>query len=266
MEQVGAGSPWCIVLEGARPAGISEPGWNMALDALNLESVVMNGSIPRMRLYQWAGPAITLGRFQDLDRSINKEVCREMSIPIARRPTGGRGILHGSDLTISVAISLEALNLDVSASITDIYGSISATLVAAFASVGLDADRGCCVSNDRGHSADCMATVSRADIVAASSGAKLLGAALLRKSNSMLLQCTISANNNYTYCQELQSAVFLGAAPVALPPPAVPLLELRAAVINEMRSRLCASPDAYELSQLDVQKVIERSVECQIAI
>jgi len=266
MEPLNESVRWCIVHDPGPPSEISEPVWNMALDSFNLDCVVRNRSVARMRLYQWSGPAITLGKFQDPGRSVNIELCRDQDIPIARRPTGGRGILHGSDLTVSLAISLETLGLNDSTSITDIYGSLSAALLAAFASVGLKAARGCCQRPDRGHSADCMATVSRADIVLASSGVKLLGAALLRRTGCVLLQCTIPANADSARWQRLQSAVFSGPAMCAPLAPIVSLRKLRAALVNEMRSRLGAPPELYELDRIAVQQVIDRSVEHQIAI
>jgi lipoate-protein ligase A len=258
--------PWSIVEETDVPPGISEPAWNMGLDTFNLDCVAVNRSIPRMRLYQWTAPAITLGRFQDPDRSIDKELCRHVRIPIAIRPTGGRGILHGADLTVSLAASLEALGLSDSTSIADIYGSLSGTLLSAFAAIGLSADRGWCVKNDLGRNADCMATVSRADIVTAGSGIKLSGGALLRKSGCVLFQCTIPANTDYPRWQELQSRVFLGPVSGALTlPPMVPLDDFRSALMDQMRSRVCMLPEMVHLSGLAVRRVIDRSVECQIA-
>jgi lipoate-protein ligase A len=260
-------APWCIVEEVLPPAGISEPAWNMGLDAFNLECVLANSAIPLMRLYEWTAPGITLGRFQDPDRSVDREACRWLNIPIARRPTGGRGILHGSDLTVSLAISLAGLGLSNTTSITDIYGSLSATLVGAFTAVGLDAARGMCASHERGYSANCMATVSRADVVLRTSGDKLLGGALLRKADCILFQCTIFANIDTAHWNQMQSRVFQG--PLRsnrCPPPVIAVDDLRRAIKTETAMRFGRQPDPHRLSACDVKTVAVQSINRQILI
>lgn len=77
--------------------GPGDPAWNMALDEALLESFAP-GDAPVLRLYRWAPPALSLGRFQ---------AAREVAVPpgarLVRRITGGAAIHHRADeVTYSV--------------------------------------------------------------------------------------------------------------------------------------------------------------------
>lgn len=87
-------------------SGPGEAHMNMALDeALSLG--VRAGRVPpTLRLYGWETPSVTLGRFQPI-QDIDLEFCALNGIPVLRRPTGGRAILHGVELTYSFCIKTE---------------------------------------------------------------------------------------------------------------------------------------------------------------
>lgn len=58
---------------------------------------------PVLRLYTWQPPAVSLGYQQDA-RSIDHEACAARGTDIVRRPTGGRAVLHHSELTYAVVM------------------------------------------------------------------------------------------------------------------------------------------------------------------
>lgn len=76
--------------------------FNMALDEAISEAVRKGISPPTLRLYQWSSPSISIGYFQRAS-DINIEYCNKKGYPVVRRPTGGRAILHGSELTYSLS-------------------------------------------------------------------------------------------------------------------------------------------------------------------
>src|SRR5947208_2539412 len=82
--------------------GLGEAVWNMARDEAILNAVVADAAPPTLRLYRWKQPSVSLGRFQSVERTLHGETCRALGIPLVRRITGGRGILHGDDLTVSI--------------------------------------------------------------------------------------------------------------------------------------------------------------------
>jgi lipoate-protein ligase A len=81
--------------------GAQSGDYNMALDA----AMAQSGAIaePTLRVFKWQPDCISLGYHQNADE-INLTKCREAGIDVARRPTGGRAILHAQELTYSVII------------------------------------------------------------------------------------------------------------------------------------------------------------------
>ncbi len=81
-------------------SGPTDAYMNMAVDEAIAISVIKGDVPPTLRFYQWQGPAISLGCYQRSEE-VDLLYCRERNIPVVRRPTGGRAILHGGDLTYS---------------------------------------------------------------------------------------------------------------------------------------------------------------------
>ena len=75
--------------------------FNMAADQVLLENY-SQGANPVFRIYDWECTTLSLGRNEILDDLIDLDVCRRLEIPIVRRSTGGKAVLHGFDLTYSI--------------------------------------------------------------------------------------------------------------------------------------------------------------------
>lgn len=92
--------PWRLIEEGRGD------GWhNMAADQAALRACDEGKSPPTLRLYGWERPTLSLGYSQNALRQIDRGRCRDLRIPIVRRPTGGRAVLHDRELTYSVIAS-----------------------------------------------------------------------------------------------------------------------------------------------------------------
>ncbi|MDO8746852.1 MAG: biotin/lipoate A/B protein ligase family protein [Thermodesulfovibrionales bacterium] len=115
-------------------AGPGSASYNMALDEAIAISVRKGSSAPVLRLYSWDRPSVTLGCFQKIS-DIDTEYCRDASIPVVRRPTGGRAILHNKELTYSFSVKTD--NDLFSKGIFDSYKKISAALYLALSKLGL---------------------------------------------------------------------------------------------------------------------------------
>ncbi|MCX5717428.1 MAG: biotin/lipoate A/B protein ligase family protein [Nitrospirae bacterium] len=115
-------------------SGPGSASYNMALDEAIAISVRKGSSPPTLRLYSWDRPSITLGCFQKIG-GIDTEYCRDASIPIVRRPTGGRAILHNKELTYSFSVKTD--NDLFSKGIFDSYKKISAAFYLALSKLGL---------------------------------------------------------------------------------------------------------------------------------
>lgn len=85
--------------------GPGNAAFNMAMDSVLAHRVATGASGPVFRMYTWTGQAVSIGFSQDPERVLDMERCRLDGVPVVRRPTGGRAVLHGSDLSYSLVIS-----------------------------------------------------------------------------------------------------------------------------------------------------------------
>lgn len=70
---------------------------NMAVDEAMLNSAEFGGPFtPALRLYSWSSPVVSIGYLQDASPF---DAC---GVPLVRRITGGRAILHDREITYSV--------------------------------------------------------------------------------------------------------------------------------------------------------------------
>ena len=83
-----------------------DPHLNMAVDEAISIFVRDGKALPTLRLYGWDRKAVTIGEFQKIEE-INRDFCIKNNIPVIRRPTGGKGILHNDDITYSFSAKKE---------------------------------------------------------------------------------------------------------------------------------------------------------------
>jgi lipoyl(octanoyl) transferase len=61
------------------------------------------GKVPAtLRLYGWQRPTLSIGYSQEISKYIDMESCERNNIPVVRRFTGGRALLHQYEMTYSV--------------------------------------------------------------------------------------------------------------------------------------------------------------------
>jgi lipoate-protein ligase A len=107
----------------------------MAVDSALLDGVAAGGP-PVLRLYRWHRPALSLGHFQP-DTDVDRDACERLGVEIVRRPTGGQGLLHGTDLTYAVVLPRPD---GARGKVDAVYRLIAGGLVAGLAGIGVDAE------------------------------------------------------------------------------------------------------------------------------
>ena len=145
-----------------------------ARENMELDSRLPSEGPGSFRVYGWSSVAVTLGFSQLCEVALVSPLPE--GIEVASRPTGGRAVLHGHDVTVGVCVSLHRLGLpDGSRSLRAAYRQIVAPIVDALNEVGVPAALGEDTRFARlvGGSPDCFAHVSANDVVHAGSGAKL---------------------------------------------------------------------------------------------
>lgn len=143
------------------------------------------------RVYSWDGPWISLGKFQKPEKAL-KEGC---PAPWVMRPTGGKAVLHGHDVTLGLAARLEAIGVQESRSVGPAYRQIVGPIVQAMKDGGARVEL---AENTRfvrtaGHTADCFAHIAPNDIVDPMTGQKICGCALKLTNDAVLVQASIPA-------------------------------------------------------------------------
>ena len=151
----------------------------MGADEALLETAIRSG-VPSLRFYTWSGPWLSVGYAQPLlpDRVLRLE---EAGVGFVRRVTGGRAVLHGADLTYSIAAPEDVLPPGVRAS----YAVVADALLAALQALGASVSR-----SDAGSRApdasvfDCFERPAADEICVA--GRKLSGSAQRRVEGALL--------------------------------------------------------------------------------
>lgn len=174
---------WRLILDEAHDAA-----WNMAVDAAIYEAVVLGLVPPTLRLYRWLEPSVSVGRFQSVEKGIDTAACAALGVALVLRPTGGRGILHGGDQTLSVSVPLRNLG-SVGDNILRSYQWLSAGLVNALGSLGFPAHFGQC-ERRRQTGGDCFALRTEADLLL-ETGEKIVGSAQFRGEGVLLQQSSL---------------------------------------------------------------------------
>lgn len=144
----------------------------MVCDLALLEEVGRGGGAA-LRLYTWSAPALSLGRFQ-AENEVDARACSRRGVEVVRRPTGGRALLHGGDLTYAVAFRSRS-------GVDETYRWIAGALTSGLARLGVDAE----VAEHRGETGSaCFASSRGADLRVGSR--KLCGSAQVRRGQAIL--------------------------------------------------------------------------------
>jgi len=115
-------------------SGPGSASYNMAMDEAIAALVRTRKTPPTLRFYTWDRPSVSLGCFQSVS-DIDIDYCRQNSIPLVRRPTGGRAILHGDELTYSFSVRTDEEPF--SKGLMKSYRSISSAFNLAFQKIGI---------------------------------------------------------------------------------------------------------------------------------
>ena len=162
--------------------GIQDAALNMAIDEAILTHHLRGEVPPTLRVFKWTQTAISLGRFQSIEREIELEACQRLGVALVRRPTGGRAVYHKDEFTYSIVIGKHD---GVPCGIVAAYAYLSQGLLAALRLLGVQAE----ISDERVSkhpSAACFASSTQADLT--SGGFKLVGSAQVWKDDALLQQ------------------------------------------------------------------------------
>ncbi len=191
--------PWRLILDPPRE-GVE----NMAVDEAILRTMEAGADMgveqmPTLRLYSWAEPTLSIGYMQNAGPFIGPRP-EEERLPLVRRITGGRAVLH--DMEITYSIVCPALHPLFARGIEEAYRVVSLAIAGALKEFGVSAsfERGVGVSKKEvrgggrgGRGKDkgaCFLTTSRYEVVAgvAGSDSKKIAGSSQRRFKGAFLQ------------------------------------------------------------------------------
>src|SRR5690606_15896 len=80
------------------------PALHMALDDVMLAEVAAGRRPPTLRIWEWGGAAVVMGRFQSLRNEVDMEAARRHGIEVVRRISGGGAMFIEPGNTITYSI------------------------------------------------------------------------------------------------------------------------------------------------------------------
>ncbi len=179
---------------GRRTLEVSEawtgpPGRDLAAEEGLLERAA-DGQ-PALALYSWPRPVVVLGYAQPAD-DVDLEWCRGARVPVLRRPTGGTGVVHHKDLSVSLALPAAH---PWARGIRRLYDGFLGALQEALASLGAGVSRLDAPAPARGlreRSPICFEDQSADTLVV--DGRKVVGCAQARRSRAVLVHAAVLLN------------------------------------------------------------------------
>ena len=184
-------------------SGFCDAATNMAIDEAIFLSYRENVSVPTLRLYGWKPAAISIGRSQNPQETLDLDAFQEQNVTFTRRPTGGGIIFHDHELTYSIILAQSDIGL--SYRVKESFESITSFLITAYRNLGIEA---CFAKNifrsiPENHTiADfCFSRKEEYDILA--NGRKLGGNAQKRRRNIILQHGSIPLSFDKTKASQL---------------------------------------------------------------
>ena len=187
---------------------------NMAIDEAIMQAVAQGFSQPTLRLYAWQPNCLSLGYGQRI-RDADLDRLQAKGWHIVRRPTGGKAILHGDELTYSVSLPKD--HELAQGDIIESYRRISEALILSLQYLGLSPASEKQAKGNSGLGPVCFEVPSHYEIT--SNGKKLIGSAQVRRRDGILQHgtlplfgditriCDVLVYDNETECDQAKQSV-----------------------------------------------------------
>lgn len=164
-------------------SGFNDAATNMALDETLLNWHRKGRIPPIIRFYGWDKPSLSIGHFQNEQKTINFENIHKYDCHFVRRLTGGSAVLHDHEVTYSIIV--EENHTKIPHSVNEAYYVLADGLLKGYQKLGVDATfaRPDQEYNNK-PSAVCFETPAMYEILA--NGKKISGNAQTRKKGVLL--------------------------------------------------------------------------------
>ncbi len=159
----------------------------MALDEALLLAASEEGFTPTLRFFSWDRPSLSIGSFQKA-QELDLSKVKETGVPLVRRPTGGRAVLHDAELTYSITCPIPSTFFP--SDLLGSYNMIGSCFVRGLKALGIEAGlyplRRDGKHAQSGHNPLCFSSPSWYEVLI--DNKKLIGSAQRRLKGSFLQQ------------------------------------------------------------------------------
>ena len=114
------------------------PALHMALDEVLTDEVAAGRRPPTLRVWEWASPAVVIGRFQSLRNEVDPDGAARHGIEVVRRITGGGAMFIEPGNTITYSLSAPE-SLVAGMSFEQSYAFMDAWVLEALRTLGIEA-------------------------------------------------------------------------------------------------------------------------------
>jgi lipoate---protein ligase len=114
------------------------PALHMALDEVLTHQVGTGQRPPTLRIWEWAAPAVVIGRFQSLRNEVDSVAAQRHGIEVVRRVSGGGAMFIEPGNTITYSI-YAPLSLIKGLSFQEAYAFMDAWVIEALGALGIKA-------------------------------------------------------------------------------------------------------------------------------
>jgi lipoate-protein ligase A len=114
------------------------PALHMALDDVLVDEVSAGRRGPTLRVWEWASPAVVIGRFQSLRNEVDMEAARRHGIEVVRRISGGGAMFIEPGNTITYSLYAPE-SLIAGMSFQESYAFMDAWVIEALRGLGIEA-------------------------------------------------------------------------------------------------------------------------------
>ncbi len=119
-------------------SGHQDAATNMAIDEALLQWHSEGKIPPTLRFYGWQNPSLTVGHFQNVEKTIDFSGIDKHSCDFVRRLTGGSAVLHDDELTYSIIVSEN--HPKIPHSVNQAYYVLSQGLLEGYRELGIEAN------------------------------------------------------------------------------------------------------------------------------
>jgi lipoate-protein ligase A len=112
---------------------------NMAIDEAILRARISERVPNTLRLYRWDPSAVSIGKFQNLQKEVYLENCQRLGVDVVRRISGGGAVYHDAEDEVTYGLIARAEDLGVT-DVVSVYARIYAGVADALRILGIIAD------------------------------------------------------------------------------------------------------------------------------